>query len=119
MSDLIADGWAEIFFHVQSWPRTVCPRLHQGPIGYADETFVAMTSLCRELGQHHKYFKSNLHGPGGRYFSSPGREAGHIRNADEDNKVLPKPILKRTNGCQNVEDEKSQKRHFRIEPLGQ
>jgi hypothetical protein len=32
--------------------------------------------------------------------------------------ILPKPILMRTNKRQNLEDGKSQNRHFRIGPIG-
>ena len=43
----------------------------------------------------------------------------HTRNADENSRFWPKPILMRTNVHQNLEDEKTQNRLFRIEPLGQ
>ena len=47
------------------------------------------------------------------------RQAGHIQNADENQEILPKPILMRTNKRQNLEDDKSQNHQFGIGPLGQ
>src|SRR5882762_4008273 len=43
----------------------------------------------------------------------------HIRNADRNQTISPKPILMRTNVHQNLEDEKAENRHFRIGPLPQ
>jgi len=43
----------------------------------------------------------------------------HIRNADRNQIISPKPILMRTNVHQNLEDEKAENHHFRIGPLPQ
>jgi hypothetical protein len=50
MFDLIVDGWAEISYHVRSRPRTICPRLDQGPISHADGLAIINFGLvCRKL----------------------------------------------------------------------
>jgi len=43
----------------------------------------------------------------------------HIRNADRNQTISPKPILMRTNVHQNLEDEKAENRHFGIGSLPQ
>ena len=66
-----------------------------------------MTLPCQDLGQHHKYHfpRINCLVP---VLQQPlvSRQV-HIWNADEDNEILPIPMLMRMNERQNVEDEKS------------
>jgi hypothetical protein len=104
MSDPSADRYFKILYHVRSRLWTICPCLDQGPIRHKDGPPTNLVNTVMIFS----FIPTNT-------WSLVHIDVGILPNIA----ATSRRILMRTNVHQNFEDEKTQNRLFRIEPLGQ